>query len=406
MRNVSSKTKPVGRSRVYFPSKLGIQFAYGIVNELGVSIFSGAPIPVGVFENGDETVAAISVDEDFLIGPEGAHLNVSGISGLAAKTSAIEFTIKSLLTHSKKRVAVVMFNVKSKDLLYIDQPNPRVTQHKWSQIAYQALSIPAEPFKDAKFFAPSNPKIPGKTKSMRVLPTIPFVWDLQMIYKDIPSLFNPLDWDDKMEGVWYVIQDEIEQGSLLTYAQVDNWVDRQIKLADAQKQQWIRSGHIATWGKMRSHLERFPKSYEGLITTAGKGTDIPWEDLTNGSVFVIDIQMLNDRGQRFVFGRAIRAISDMLEAGESKLDAIVVFVDELNKFAPSGNERTPLKSDLINITARGRSSGLVLFGAEQFASSGSTQAQYCSCQCPRAFPQARRDNHPKQNARTAPSKRS
>lgn len=262
-----------------------------------------------------------------------------------------------------------MFNVKSKDLLYIDQPNPRVSQHAWSQAAYVSLSIAAEPFKNAKFFAPSSPKIPGQTKSMRVLPTTSFVWDLQMIYKDIPSLFNPLDWDDKMEGVWYVIQDEIEQGNLLTYAQVSTWVNREIRQADTQRQQWVRSSHIATWGKMRSHLERFPNSYEGLITTVGTGSDIPWKDLTSGSVFVVDIQMLNDRGQRFVFGRAIRAISEMLEAGDSKLDAIVVFVDELNKFAPSGNERTPLKSDLINITARGRSSGLVLFGAEQFASS-------------------------------------
>jgi uncharacterized protein len=31
MRNVSAKTKPVSRSRVYFPSELGIQFSYGIV---------------------------------------------------------------------------------------------------------------------------------------------------------------------------------------------------------------------------------------------------------------------------------------------------------------------------------------------------------------------------------------
>ena len=117
MRNVSQKTKPVGRSRIYFPSELGIRFAYGIVNERGQSIFSGAPIPFGVFENGDGTIAAISVDEDFLIGPEGAHLNVSGISGLASKTSAIEFATKSLLTHTQKRLAVVMFNVKSRDLL-------------------------------------------------------------------------------------------------------------------------------------------------------------------------------------------------------------------------------------------------------------------------------------------------
>ena len=38
MRNLSSKTKPVARSRVYFPSREGIQFAYGIINAEGKSI--------------------------------------------------------------------------------------------------------------------------------------------------------------------------------------------------------------------------------------------------------------------------------------------------------------------------------------------------------------------------------
>jgi DNA helicase HerA-like ATPase len=62
-------------------------------------------------------------------------------------------------------------------------------------------------------------------------------------------------------------------------------------------------------------------------------------------------------------------LSDLMESEDKKLDAVVVFVDELNKFAPSGNVRTPLKSRLVDITARGRSMGLVLVGAEQFASS-------------------------------------
>lgn len=119
---------------------------------------------------------------------------------------------------------------------------------------------------------------------------------------------------------------------------------------------------------MLSHLRRFPKAYLGLITGGGAGQDIPWSDLSSGSVYVVDIQMLNDRGQRLVFGRAMQTLSNMLESAESELDTIVVFVDELNKFAPAGSVRTPLKSRLIDITARGRSLGMVLFGAEQFAS--------------------------------------
>jgi len=141
MRNVSSKTKPVSRSRVYFPSELGIKFSYGIVDEQGEYIFKGAPIPIGIFTNGDGTISSISVDEDFLIGPEGAHLNVSGISGLASKTSAILFTLKSLLTHTNKNIAVVMFNVKSNTFPCMRKP-----------FRFVALEIHLEPISKPAFW--------------------------------------------------------------------------------------------------------------------------------------------------------------------------------------------------------------------------------------------------------------
>jgi hypothetical protein len=369
MRNLCGKTKPIGSSQVYYPSRLGIEFAYGIVDADGNNVFSGAAIPIGLFENGDGTVAPVSVDEDFLVGPESAHLNVSGISGLAAKTSAVEFILKSLLTNTGKRLAVVMFNVKSRDLLYVDQSNPQVMQDEWSTKAYSALGIPAEPFKGAHFYAPGHPTDPKRTQSLRTLPTTRFSWDLQMIKNDIPSLFDSEDWDDKMEGVWYRISDQIHQQPLNAYGQVLTWLDQIIQDANQRQNQWPQGFHIATWQKMRSRLARFPKAYSGLILNAGQGADIPWRSLTNGSVFVIDIQMLADRAKKLVFGRAMRELSEMMEDEKTQLDAAVVFVDELNKFAPSGSVRTPLKSRLIDITARGRSIGLVLFGAEQFASS-------------------------------------
>src|SRR5579862_5683831 len=61
MRNLSLKTKPIGRSQVFFPSEVGIRYAYGIVDATGSPIFSGAEIPIGVFENGDGTVAKVAV---------------------------------------------------------------------------------------------------------------------------------------------------------------------------------------------------------------------------------------------------------------------------------------------------------------------------------------------------------
>ena len=84
---------------------------------------------------------------------------------------------------------------------------------------------------------------------------------------------------------------------------------------------------------MLSHLIRFPRSYSGLIATAGQGREIPWSNLSDKSLYVIDIQMLPDRGQRLVFGSSVTTLSDMLESENSELDAVVIFVDELNKFA-------------------------------------------------------------------------
>jgi hypothetical protein len=366
MRNLSVKTKPIGRSQVFFPSEVGIRYAYGIVDARGLPIFTGAEIPIGVFENGDGTVASVAVDEDFVLGPEGAHLNVSGISGLASKTSAVQFVLKSLQTHTKKSVAVVMFNVKSRDLLYIDQPNLRAEKDDWSVASYSKLSIPLEPFAGARFFAPGDPDDPKKTQSLRSLPTERFTWDLQLIKNDIPTLFDADDWDDKLEGVWYRIREEIDAGSLVSYSNMMKWIDDVIARTSKSNQQWIYGQHIATWNKIRSRLRSFPRSYRGLIAPAGVGADLPWKELESGSVYVIDIQMLADRAKRLVFGRAVRELSDLMESEDKKLDAVVVFVDELNKFAPSGNVRTPLKSRLVDITARGRSMGLVLVGAEQF----------------------------------------
>ena len=51
------------------------------------------------------------------------------------------------------------------------------------------------------------------------------------------------------------------------------------------------------------------------------------------------------------------------------MDKLIIFVDELNKYAPSGNSRTSsLKDTLVDISARGRHLSLTLFGAQQFRS--------------------------------------
>src|SRR5438046_6028709 len=85
---------------------------------------SSTGIPVGIYRAG-AMEAPIYLDADFLLGPEAAHLNITGVSGLATKTSAVEFLLSSIFQHfpaHRGRVAAVCFNVKGPDLCFLDRP--------------------------------------------------------------------------------------------------------------------------------------------------------------------------------------------------------------------------------------------------------------------------------------------
>ncbi|HVQ48236.1 MAG TPA: hypothetical protein VMS62_15510, partial [Gemmatimonadales bacterium] len=69
-------------------------------------------IPVGLYAAGG-LEAPVFLDADFLLGPEAAHLNITGVSGLATKTSAVEFLLGSIFQTfpaHKGTVAALCFN--------------------------------------------------------------------------------------------------------------------------------------------------------------------------------------------------------------------------------------------------------------------------------------------------------
>jgi len=112
-------------------------------------------IPVGLYESGG-LEAPVYLDADFLLGPEAAHLNISGVSGLATKTSAVEFLLSSIFQHypvHRGSVAAVCFNVKGPDLLFLDQPG---TGDDADRRRYDRLGITPGPFERSVFrFTPS-----------------------------------------------------------------------------------------------------------------------------------------------------------------------------------------------------------------------------------------------------------
>ena len=97
--------------------------------------------------------------------------------------------------------------------------------------------------------------------------------------------------------------------------------------------------------------------------------------IEKNSVHVIDIAKLYDDMQCFVFGDVIRTISDLQlgqfeeEDGYKSPSRIIIFIDELNKYASSDTPKnSPILRQVLEVAERGRSLGIVLFGAEQFKS--------------------------------------
>ena len=97
-------------------------------------------------------------------------------------------------------------------------------------------------------------------------------------------------------------------------------------------------------------------------------------NIKSGSASVIDIAKLDEQLQCFVFGDIVQAVYD-LKLGETERDEkdipkrIVIFVDELNKYASSSAPKnSPILNSILEIAERGRSIGVILFSAEQFRS--------------------------------------
>src|SRR5262249_30569966 len=95
----------------------------------------------------------------FLDGTRGAHINISGISGVATKTSYAMFLLYSLfeseaLGDRRANTKALVFNVKGEDLLHLDRPNQELDAR--SREDYDALGLPVGPFGSAAFFAPAG----------------------------------------------------------------------------------------------------------------------------------------------------------------------------------------------------------------------------------------------------------
>jgi uncharacterized protein len=130
-----------------------------------------APLPAGILRNGEPGY----INYDFVNGQKGAHVNISGISGVATKTSYALFLLYSMF-HCKLRgtskalienvnaTKAIVFNVKGEDLLFLDKPNKNFAteEGKWQQkrrshkTRYALCALPEGAFPSVALYAPAQ----------------------------------------------------------------------------------------------------------------------------------------------------------------------------------------------------------------------------------------------------------
>jgi len=342
-------------------------------------------IPVGLYAAGG-LEAPVFLDADFLLGPEAAHLNITGVSGLATKTSAVEFLLGSIFQTfpaHKGTVAALCFNVKGPDLCFLDQP---ATLSAQDQRQYTRLGLTPRPFSTVRYYAPLKPDGVNlntlRTNEELASNTEPLVWGLREVLDYAEVVLNRDDIDAKADafidflGERVVGREYLDESlrpkpfTVQSFTDLEEFFRRIFDYMEGMGkggEVW-RTHHIATIRKVRNRLSNISTRSKGLVTDDGLSNDLPWGAFEDRSVQVIDVAGLDPLAQDLVFARVVSKLREHLERRDLGVDHVVVFVDELNKYAPADGPETYVRKMLLDLSERGRYLGLVLFSAQQFRS--------------------------------------
>jgi len=342
-------------------------------------------IPVGLYAAGG-LESPVYLDADFLLGPEAAHLNITGVSGLATKTSAVEFLLGSIFQTfpaHKGTVAALCFNVKGPDLCFLDQPTSLSAQ---DQRQYARLGLDPLPFSAVRYYAPLKPDGVNlntlRTNEELASNTEPLVWGLREVLDYAEVVLNRDDIDAKADAFIDFLAERVVGREYLdetlrpkpftvqSFTDLEEFFRRIFDYMEATGkggEVW-RTHHIATIRKVRNRLNNISTRSKGLVTDDGVSNDLPWGRFEDRSVQVIDVAGLDPLAQDLVFARVVSKLREHLERRDLGVDHVVVFVDELNKYAPADGPETYVRKMLLDLSERGRYLGLVLFSAQQFRS--------------------------------------
>jgi DNA helicase HerA-like ATPase len=347
-------------------------------------------VPIGLSRDGEPVFANL----DFLDGSRGAHVNISGISGVATKTTYATFLLHSLfqcgaLGNDAASTHALVFNVKGEDLLFLDQKNARLRDE--DRAAYLKLGLRAEPFDSVQLLAPVRPgnreRLPATGSRQEGVAS--FFWTLREFVTDRLLRFLFAEAEDAASQLGFVV-DRIE-AKLLSATRdsgrpTDPWIaidGRRVDSFDAFVETLTERGELAdkslaeVWAAPAAPgtVAAFERRLHAAARHVGhlvRGSDVGKRDdhrldWRRRQLSVIDIHALHDRAKRFVVGAVLKRMFEDKESLGTARPLVFVVLDELNKYAPREGSG-PIKEVLLDIAERGRSLGIILVGAQQTAS--------------------------------------
>jgi DNA helicase HerA-like ATPase len=340
--------------------------------------------PLGLSRDGQ----VIYGNVEFLDGSRGAHVNISGISGVATKTTYATFLLHSVFRSGALgargvNARAIIFNVKGEDLLFLDQPNRLLAPAEAAK--YAALGLPMEAFVSAQFLAPPQRgnALPLPATGARQQGVTAFYWSLLEFCQGRYLRFLFAEADDESSQLGYLVDgveaklaattrpDPLKEGAVEidgdTVASIDDLVELLRNRVDTAGS-WGGAAAAGTRSAFMRRLEAGVGRVGHLVRAETEAIASAHRiDWNRQQLTVIDIHGLHDRGKRFVVGAVLKRMFEQKEALGTADPLVFVVLDELNKYAPREGW-SPIKDVLLDIAERGRSLGIVLIGAQQTAS--------------------------------------
>ena len=343
-------------------------------------------LPIGL-DHRDEPLFA---NLEFIDGSRGAHVNISGISGVATKTTYASFLLFSLfnsgvLGAEAKNTKALIFNVKGEDLLFLDHDNARLTDIDRER--YRRMGLEPRAFDSVRVYAPPRRNDPNLTPDVatRTTGVRTYYWTIAEFVEDelLPFLFA--DAEDERQQYTMVLHNvaarmksdgeavgddgawKLDGVTIRTFAQLCDIISARVE-DDATRPEW--AGVATGTGTVHAFIRRLRSAQRPLghlIRADVKVHDDRQVRTSDAKVTVVDLHNLHDRAKRFVVGVTIRRTFDQKEASGSARPLLFIVLDELNKYAPSQGD-SPIKEILLDVAERGRSLGIILIGAQQTAS--------------------------------------